>query len=161
MRDILTTPTTQKEISRLAQNSKILFDLLLDMLLLIKDDFVIERMNAAAIAGFGNHQRQKCHQAITGLDSPCEAKFCPVSCSKNQKQCGQIIERKLNDNFYVEYSHVPFEGYNQDKLVLVIIRDITKKKQYELELEQYSKNIEKVLQEKIANLQESELERQQ
>lgn len=159
MQDILTT--TQQEVSRLAQNSKILFDLLPDMLLIIKDDFVIERMNAAAIARLGNQQGKKCYQAIITLDSPCDAKLCPFDRANHKHQCGQVVERKLNDNFYIEYSHVPFEGYRQDKLILVIIRDITKKKQHEIKLEQYGKNIEKVLQEKIANLNESEHNRQQ
>jgi len=159
MLDILTT--TQQEVSRLSNNSKLLFDLLPDMLLIIKDDFVIERMNAAAIAQFGNSQGQKCHQALVGLDSPCETEICPFKCSKNNNPCGQVFERKLNDNFYIEYSHVPFEGYRQDNLILVIMRDITQKKQQEIELKKYSKNIEEVLQEKIAHLQESEHVRQQ
>lgn len=158
MQDILST--TQQEVSRLAHNTKLLFDLLPDMLLVIKDDFVIERMNTAAIVGFGNQQGLKCHQVIIGANSPCDAKICPFGCT-NKKHYGQTFERKLNDNSYVEYSYVPFEGYRQDNLILLILRDITQKKQHELELEQYRENIEIVLEEKIATLQESELERKQ
>jgi len=159
MQDILTT--TQQEVSRLAQNSKMLFDLFPDMLLIIKDDFVIERMNSAAVNKLGKQQGRKCYQAIMGRETPCEADLCPFTCLRNQEQCGKIIERKLNDNFYVEYTYVPFEGYRQDTLILVIIRDITQKKLHELELEKYSTDIEKVLLEKIAVLKASEREREQ
>jgi transcriptional regulator with PAS, ATPase and Fis domain len=159
MQDILTS--TQQEVSRLAQNSKMLFDLFPDMLLIIKDDFVIERMNAAAVNKLGRQQGLKCFQAIMGRENPCDAHLCPFTCFKNNKQCGKIIERKLNDNFYVEYTYVPFEGYRQDALILVIIRDITQKKLHELELEKYSTDIEKVLREKISVLKASELEREQ
>ncbi|MDO8954877.1 MAG: sigma-54 dependent transcriptional regulator [Gammaproteobacteria bacterium] len=156
------TPTsTKQEISRLAQNSKILFDLLPDMLFIIKDDFVIEHMNAAAISKLGNQKGRKCYQGIIGIDNPCDDHVCPFSYIKNKESFGQVIERKINDNFYVEYSHVPFVGYRQDNLLLVVFRDITQKKLHELELEQYRENIEKVLLEKIATLNQSETERQQ
>jgi transcriptional regulator with PAS, ATPase and Fis domain len=159
MQDVLTT--TQQEVSRLAQNSKMLFDLFPDMLLIIKDDFVIERMNAAAVNKLGKQQGLKCYQTIMGRQTPCDADLCPFTCLRNQEQCGKIIERKLNDNFYVEYTYVPFEGYRQDTLILVIIHDITQKKLHEMELEKYSTDIEKVLIEKIAVLNTSEIERQQ
>jgi len=159
MQDILTS--TQQEVSRLAQNSKVLFDLFPDMLLIIKNDFVIERMNSAAINKLGKQQGRKCYQAIMGRETPCDAELCPFTCLRNQEQCGKIIERKLNDNFYVEYTYVPFEGYRQDTLILVIIRDITQKKLHEIELEKYSTDIEKVLREKIAVLKASEREREQ
>jgi len=159
MQDILTS--TQQEVSRLAQNSKVLFDLFPDMLVIIKDDFVIERMNTAAINKLGEQQGRKCYQAIMGRETPCDAELCPFTCLRNQEQCGKIIERKLNDNFYVEYTYVPFEGYRQDTLILVIIHDITQKKLHEMELEKYSTDIEKILREKIAVLKASEREREQ
>ncbi len=159
MQDFLTT--TQQEVSRLAQNSKMLFDLFPDMLLIIKDDFVIERMNAAAVNTLAKQQGLKCYQAIMGRQNPCDAELCPFTCLRNKEQCGKIIERKLNDNFYIEYTYVPFEGYRQDSLILVIIRDITQKKLHEIELEKYSTDIEKVLLEKIAVLQANEREREQ
>ena len=159
MPDTLTS--TQQEVSRLAQNSKMLFDLFPDMLLIIKNDFTIERMNTAAITKLGDQQGRKCFQAIMGLDSPCSPELCPFNCFTDNKQCGKIIERRLNDNFYVEYTHVPFEGYRQDTLILVIIRDITQKKLHEIELEKYSTDIEKILREKISVLKASEREREQ
>ena len=151
----------QEEISRLAQNTKMLFDLLPGMLLIVKDDFVIERMNDAASARLGNQHGRKCYQAICGLESPCEIEMCPFNSQNLAQHYGQLFERKLSDNFYVEWCYVPFEGYRRDNLILLILQDITQKKLHELELEKYSKNIEKVLKEKIDVLKKNEIERQQ
>src|SRR6056297_2459473 len=152
--------SNEQEISRLAQNSKVLFDLLPDMLFIIKDDFVIERMNQSAINRLGDQEGRKCHEVLAGLDSPCQKTVCPFDCREFQPKYGQVLERKLRDDFYAEYSFVPFEGYREDNLILLVVRDITQKKRHELELEKYSKNIENVLREKIAILNESERKRQ-
>ena len=68
MVDILSE--TEKEVSRLAQNTKALFDLLPDMLLIVKDNLVIERMNAAAVSRFGDKHGQACYRVIFGMDCP-------------------------------------------------------------------------------------------
>ena len=151
---------TQQEIDRLSSNNKVLFDLLPDMLFIVKDDFAIERMNQAAVARFGNQEGRKCHEVIVGVEEPCETDFCPFNCTGiSPHDYGKVFERKLNDSFYVEYSHVPFLGYRDDNLTLLILRDTTEKKLHEIELEKYSQNIEKILEEKIAVLKESESER--
>ncbi len=151
---------TQQEIERLSHNARVFFDLLPDMLFIIKDDFVIERMNKAAHARFGNQEGKRCYKVIMGTRSPCETDECPFSCTSSERQYGRVFERRLSDSFYVEYSHVPFEGYRDDNLTLLILRDTTQKKLHELELQKYSRNIEKVLHEKIAILKESETERE-
>lgn len=148
-----------EEISRLTQNTRMLFDLLPDMLFIVKDDHMIERMNKAAIAKFGDLHGRKCYEAVAGLGAPCDGAACPFGEGEAELQYGRIFERKVQENFYVEYSYVPFAGYRRDNLVLLIIRDVTQKKLHELELEKYSKNIENVLKEKIAVLKESERER--
>jgi len=151
---------TQQEVDRLSSNNKVLFDLLPDMLLIIREDFIIERMNQAAVGRFGNQEGRKCHEVLVGEKNPCAVDFCPFNCVDNQKNYGSLFERKLSDAFYVEYSHVPFIGYRDDNLTLLILRDITEKKTHQIELQQYSKNIEKVLKEKISVLKESEAHRQ-
>jgi len=152
---------TQKEVFRLAQNTKALFDLLPDMLLIIKENLVIERMNAAAVSRFGDQHGKKCYQAIFGLDHPCDEHICPFNCQESKKQYGQVMEQKIRDDFFVEYSYVPFEGYRDDNLVLLVMREVTQKKLHEMEIERYNKNIEKVLEEKIKLLRKKESERRQ
>lgn len=144
---------------RLSNNSRVLFDMLPDMLFIIREDFVIERMNKAATARFGNREGQKCHEIILGSGLPCNVEFCPFGCFSGETY-GTVHERKLNASLYVEYTHVPFEGYRHDKLTLLILRDTTQKKHHEIELEKYSRNVESILREKISVLRESEAERQ-
>jgi transcriptional regulator with PAS, ATPase and Fis domain len=153
--------STKKEISRLAQNSKILFDILPDMLIIIKDDFIIEHMNKAAIAKLGDHHGLKCYQTIAGLETPCDAEICPFNCQNHGQNSGQLFERKMSDTFYTESCYVPFQGYRHDNLTLLIIRDITEKKLHEIELKNYNKNIEQILKEKIAALKATETERKE
>lgn len=152
---------TQKEVLRLAHNNKAFFDLLPDMLLIIRDTFTIEHMNQAALARLGNQTGSKCHKVILGSDTPCDPESCPFNCKDYDKKYGQVFERKLGEDFYVEYTHIPFEGYRHDKLCLLIVRDITRRKKHEMELERYGKNIEQVLKEKIAILRENEAERKE
>ncbi len=40
---------------------------------------------------------------------------------------------------------MPFEGYSGDKLVLVAMRDVTKRKKHELEIAEFNNNVERVL----------------
>ena len=159
MQDTLTS--TKKEISRLVENNKVLFDILPDMLMIIKDDFIIEHMNAAAISKLGDHSDRKCHQVIFGLESPCETITCPFNDQNSELNYGQMIEKKLNNFFYIESCYVPFQGYRHDKLTLLIIRDITDKKLQDIELKNYNKNIEQILKEKIAALKANETERKE
>lgn len=159
MQEIATSK--QDEIIRLSANNKALFDLLPDMLFIVKNDFIIERMNIAALDRFGNQEGKKCHEVIVGSENPCDADACPFACTEKAKEYGKVHQRKINDSFYVDYSHVPFEGYRHDDLSLLILRDTTQKKKHEIKLEQYSRDIEKVLKEKIDALKEGEIERQQ
>jgi len=159
MQKAMTSST--KEISRLAHNNKALLDVLPDMILIIKDNFVIEHMNAVAVAKLGNRHGMKCYQIITGAETPCENEICPFNKQKTSQNYGRTHERKLNDELFTECCYVPFKGYLGDSLILLIIRDITQKKLHEIKLEKYHKNIEGVLKEKIAALQATETERRE
>ncbi len=150
-----------EEINRLATNSRLLFDLLPDMLFIIKEDGVIERMNKAALARFGSREGQCCHEVIFGDKDPCEPSQCPFRKNGGAKPYGKVFEKKISADLYAEYSYVPFEGYSRDNLALMVLRDITQKKRQELELRQYNENIEQVLKEKIEVIRNSESEREQ
>ena len=153
--------TPKQEISRLEHNNRALLDVLPDMILIIKDDFVIEHMNKVAVAKLGKKHGLKCHEVIFGRDTACENDHCPFNNQQNPQNYGKMFEKKFNDNLYVEYCYAPFKGYLGDHLTLLIMRDVTEKKRHAIELENYNKNIEKILKEKIAILKENEAERQQ
>ncbi|MDH3347105.1 MAG: sigma-54 dependent transcriptional regulator [Desulfobulbaceae bacterium] len=150
-----------REVSRLAANNKAFFDLMPECLFIIRDNCEIERMNDRAIDRFGDVTGKKCYEALFGSTSPCGEGFCPMKNLGDYSRYGDIIERKIHDDFYVEYTYVPFEGYLGHGLVLVVMRDITKRKMHEFELASYQSNIERVLHEKIDILKESEKIREQ
>jgi len=152
---------TQDEVSRLASNWRMFYEHMPDMLFIIKDNFVIESMNRKAINVFGDLNGKKCHVGIFGCQSPCEKSLCPILCAWSRDTFCDLVERKINNELYVECSYVPLEGYRNDKLVLVSMRDVTLRKLHEAKLEKYQNNLVKVLQEKISDLNESEKMRQQ
>jgi transcriptional regulator with GAF, ATPase, and Fis domain len=156
-----TIQSVQDEINRLSRNNQLLFDLLPDMLFIIRKDLVIERMNKAARDRFGNREGSHCHKVILGEACSCGSVRCPFRDKEGDAPYGQVFEKKIHDDFYVEYTYVPFEGYTEEDLALLILRDITKQKQYEIQLQKYNENIEKTLKEKIELLRESERERDQ
>lgn len=156
-----TLQEAQQEVLRLACNNKALFDILPDFLLIISDKCTIERMNVAAIAKLGDLTGEKCSSAIFGKAGLCEQLFCPHNSHQESRKYGEVAELQVFDDLYVEYTYVPFEGYQGDNLILFVVRDITKRKQNELELTKYQNNVELVLQEKIAVLGESMKVREQ
>ncbi|MEN8256359.1 MAG: sigma-54 dependent transcriptional regulator [Thermodesulfobacteriota bacterium] len=151
----------QQEVCRLASNNKALFDILPDFLIILRDDCTIERMNAAAISKFGDLTQEKCSDIIFGKVGLCDALACPHKHCEDSRKFGEIAELQIYDDLYVEYTYVPFEGYHGHNLILFVMRDISKRKQNELELAKYQNNIELVLQEKIAVLNESMKVREQ
>lgn len=149
----------QEEINRLYRNNQVLFDLLPDMLFILRQDLLIERMNQAAREYFGNREGELSYKVILGEDSTCEDVRCPFR-EDGEFIYGQVFQRKVHDGFYVEYTFVPFQGYEEEDLALLILRDITQRKQYEIELQRYNENIENILKEKIELLRQSEKERE-
>ncbi|MEJ2690836.1 MAG: sigma 54-interacting transcriptional regulator [Deltaproteobacteria bacterium] len=130
-----------------------------DMIFLIRSDYIIEDMNKSAIQAFGDWRGKRCHEVMFSRESPC-IEICPVKLALSGKQHNDLIEKKIGEIF-VEFSFIPFEGYSGDKLVLVAMRDVTKRKKHELEIAEFNNNVERVLQQKIKDLKESENTRTQ
>ncbi len=147
-----TLSTMQDEVHRLSTNWRTLLDAMPEMVFLLKDEGTIEYMNRSAKACFG---------------SPCPT--CVVAGLKKisqtyQKNLSQpaaspgscIVTEALFDTTTVEYSSVPFVGYTGEKLIMLVMRDITQRKTFERELLQFNTSIETILQKKISDLQASE-----
>jgi len=149
----------RKEVERLSKNRIALFDIMIDMVFLIRSDFRIEYLNASAIATFGNLRGQLCHEALCCAKESCPN--CPVVTARTVACCSSgLFERKIGQ-LYVEYNFVSFQGYRDEQLIMIIMRDITRRKQQEAELAQIHHNIEVVLQQKIEELNKSEGVRQE
>ena len=148
----------RKEVERLSKNRIALFDIMSDMVFLIRGDFVIEYMNASAIAIFGNLRGRICYQALCGGKEVCPD--CPVEQSNTSPYSNGLFERRIGQ-VDVEYNYVSFQGYRNDNLVMIVMRDITQRKRQEAELAEIHQNIEMVLNQKIEALDKSDKVRQE
>jgi len=150
---------TKQELDRVVRNRAAFYEIMSDMIFLIRQDYVIEDMNKSAIRTFGDWRGKKCHSVMHGKNTPCD-RTCPVKLAFSGEKNSEIIEKKIGDIF-VEYTFMPFEGYSGDKLVLIAMRDVTKRKKHEMEIAEFNNNVERVLQQKINDLKESEKTRSQ
>ena len=143
----------------MVRNRAAFYEIMSDMIFLIRSDYVIEDMNRSAIQTFGDWRGKHCHQVMHSNAGPCKG-VCPVKLALSGEKHPDLIEKKIGD-IYVEYTFMPFEGYSGDKLVLVAMRDVTKRKKHEMEIAEFNNNVERVLQQKINDLNESEKTRTQ
>lgn len=145
--------TRKREVDRLTDNWTALLDNMLELVILIRDDNTIEFMNRSAIAAFGNLCGNKCHKHLCNDGDHCEAN-CPVTIISSGNRQTEVLETKIGD-IYVSYTSVAFKGYRGDKLVMLLMRDITKRVQQKQELAEFHNNLEKILQKKILELHET------
>ena len=145
---------TKEEIDRLVRNWRALLDVMPEMVVLIREDCIIEYMNPSAINVFGDLCRQDCRKNFCNADDRCKV-GCPITLSASGKRKSGLEETRIGD-VDVEYSYVPFHGYLGDRLVMMVMRDITERKLQEQELASFHNNIEEILQQKIGELKESE-----
>ncbi|MFH0754805.1 MAG: sigma 54-interacting transcriptional regulator, partial [Candidatus Omnitrophota bacterium] len=145
---------TKEEIDRLVRNWRALLDVMPEMVVLIREDCIIEYMNPSAITVFGDLCRQDCRKNLCHADDRCKL-CCPITLSASGKRKSGLEETRIGD-VDVEYSFVPFQGYMGDRLVMMVMRDVTERKLHEQELSSFHNNIEEILQQKISELKESE-----
>ncbi len=145
---------TKDELNRVIRNRAAFYEIMSDMFFLIRGDYIIEDMNKSAIDTFGDWRGKRCFEVMHHRREPCDT-VCPVHLSRQGKTNNELIEKKIGD-IYVEYTFAPFEGYQGDTLVMMAMRNITTRKQHELEIAEFNTNIERILEQKIRDLKESE-----
>jgi len=111
-------------------------------------------MNTNALAAFGDIRNQGCQNHLCNDGDRCSIN-CPVKIITSGKKQTEPQETKIGD-IYVEYTSTPFRGYLDEMLVMLVMRDITKRIKQQMELNEYRDNLSKVLQEKISELNETE-----
>ncbi|MFW8601094.1 sigma-54 interaction domain-containing protein [Desulfobacterota bacterium M19] len=141
---------SRAEVQRLVKNWRSLLDIMPIMVLCIRNDKVIEYLNQSARKTFGNVRGQTCATAL--CSNNCQ-KQCPMNMPADSHD---TIETRIAD-MHVECTTVPFAGYNGDNLTMVLLRDISKRKQQENELKSFNENIDHILRLKIDELKESEI----
>jgi len=145
---------TRDEIDRLASNWRAFLDIMPEMIALIGEDFIVQYMNPSAITVFGDCCGKLCSKSLCNAEGRCKT-YCPVDFALSGKKQSVLDETRIGD-VDVEYSYIPFQGYKGDKLVMLVMRDITERKFHERELVNFHSNIEEILQQKIKELKESE-----
>jgi len=153
---------TRDEVNRLVKNWQALLDIMPEMVFLIREDYVIEYMNPYAISVFGDLRGKFCYDVMCrcNLKNKEAQVACPFKTTCSDKHEKALYEKRIG-KIDVEYSSVPFQGYMDDKLVMVVMRDVTDRKRHEQALKNFHNNIEEVLQQKISELKESEKVRAQ
>ena len=142
----------EAEVQRLSTNWRTLLDAMPEMVFLLRDDCRVEYMNRSAKACFGNPCPRPVSESLKVIGATCREKLLRASDSFVD---GKIVEAVV-DKTPVEYSSVPFVGYTGEKLMMLLMRNITQRKNFERELLQFNTSIETILQKKIGELQASE-----
>ena len=152
----LTLSTIKDEVHRLSTNWQTLLDAMPELVFLIRDDFVVEYMNRSAKTCFGFPCPPDVADCMKAIGRNCQENLAQ---SKSSTGNGKVMEAQIGITA-VEYSSVPFVGYTGEKLIMLVMRDITQRKTFERELLEFNTSIETILQQKISELQASEEMRQ-
>jgi PAS domain S-box-containing protein len=144
----------RREVDRLACNWTALLDNMLEMVVLIGEDFIIEYMNPNAVSSFGDLRGKKCREHLCNAGDRCE-KNCPVRQTLGGERPAEAQETKIGET-YVEYTSVLFRGYRGDTLVMLVMRDISERIRHEMQMAEFHENLGVVLRDKISELHETE-----
>lgn len=152
--DDLNIPNMREEVDRLSTNWRTLLDAMPEMVFLLRSDGGVEYLNRSAKDRFGFPCSAKVKASLRAIGQSCGGKLVDTGVWTEGETAG-VVEA-LVDITPVEYSSVPFVGYTGEKLIMLVMRDITQRKKSEQELLQFNNNIEQILQKKIGELQASE-----
>jgi transcriptional regulator with PAS, ATPase and Fis domain len=161
MQENLTTElsATKKEIDRLVKNRSLFYEIMSDMVFILNNQYKIEDMNPIAINSFGDLRGTQCFKSLHKREKACE-KNCPIQLIGSNAKHDGCFEAKIA-GLSVQYSFVPYKGYQGDELIMLIMRDVTKLKSSERTISEFDTNLSHVLREKIKGLKESEEVRKQ
>ncbi len=142
------------EVNRLSTNWRTLLDLIPEMVCLLRDDGAVEYMNRSAKSCLGWPCPVAVSDSLRRIRRECHV----PECAEEQPTA---VREALAGTLPVEYSSAPFMGYTGERLIMLVMRDISQRKSFEQELLQFNTSIETILAEKISELEASEAMRQQ
>ena len=146
------------EVKRLVKNWRTLLDMMPEMVILVRHDMVIEHLNLYAINKLGDLRGKVCTDVLCSSSNLCQSN-CPVKNSLSGQLAPPFDDKPAEtqiNGMHVEYNYQPFQGYTSDKMVMILMRDITERKKQDQEIEDFHGNIENILRTKIDELKESE-----
>ncbi len=149
----------QKEVGRLLQNWLTLLDAMPEMVFLVSENFTIEYINSSARKCFGDLRKKECSNDLKAIVATEREIFKLRKAGGNKNVVDEGMREGVVDGLAAEYTAVPFIGYLGERLLMLIVRDITLHKQHDREITNFHVNIEEILTQKIGELQESEEDR--
>ena len=150
---------TKKEIDRLVKNRHLFYKVMSDMVFIFDKSYKIQDMNEIARGVFGDLRGKTCYAELYERKKPCK-KNCPIQLVDSKTKHDGCFQSKVRD-MHIQYSFVPYTGYQGDELVMMVMRDITQIKTNEKTIEDFNTNLSNVLQKKIKNIKETERVREQ
>ena len=150
---------TKKEIDRLVKNRHVFYEAMSDMVFILDKNYKIQDMNQIACNIFGDLRGNICHKALHNKKKPCKNN-CPIQLVESKTKHEGFFQSKIGE-MDIQYTFVPYTGYNGDQLVMMVMRDITQIKSNEKTIEDFNTNLSRVLQKKIEDVKETEKVREQ
>jgi len=148
----LNLTNAENEVHRLSTNWQTLLDAMPEMVFLLRDDGTVQYMNKSATTCFGAPCPQSVYESLKESRKNFQERL-PATFDPDGS--GAIVE-DLIASTPVEYSAVPFVGYTGEQLTMLVMRDITQRKNFERELLQFNTSIETILEQKINELHTNE-----
>ena len=143
----------QAEVDRLSTNWRTLLDAMPEMVFLVSEDGCVEYLNRSARDCFGDPCPEEIAAGLSPICRDCRDRLSPAAAAPS-------VREVVLGSTPVEFSAVPFIGYTGERLIMLVMRDITQRKSYESELLQFNTSIETILGQKISELEASEVMRQ-
>ncbi len=118
-------------VEKTTQGLTSIFEAMDDGIYLIRDDYTIEFMNKAMVAGFGEGIGKKCHQVVSGIDEKCS--WCKARSVFEGETLHQEAYIPAVDKTYL-ITELPLSNADGTVSKLTIFRDITSGKKREEKL---------------------------
>lgn len=108
-------------------------------------DCNIRFMNKSLIENYGHQIGEKCYQKFKGRKDKCPV--CPIDeLLVKGKKAFTYLDQDAKGNYY-ELTAAPFQDEKGERMVLETMRDITQQKKLEIQVKEYTQNLERTNQE--------------
>lgn len=110
-------------------------------IVIVDKDRNIKFMNKSVIDAFGNQVGGRCYRAFECREEKCEICAIHEILIKGKKTFNYLRQDK-EGNYYEVYA-APFQDETGEKYILETLRDITEQKKLEMQVKEYTRNLEK------------------
>ena len=141
----------ESDAKRIRENTVALLDCMSEFVILIKEDYTIEYLNKSATSVWSGIIGERCYEMLMGRNLPCTEDDCPLMAVMEGPWEGRLFQKQIRDR-HVEISAVPFKGYKDENLALLVMRDDTRRKELEERLKRLNEFMSQEIRNKIEEL---------